>query len=77
MPHCALLFLERWDAEQWQSLRGDQGILGFLGATKHSRGLQSPGQSGRQPGWQPVPFTQYITVVIHQDDEDSLEGEST
>ncbi len=53
---------------------GDQGILGFLSATKHARGLQSPGQSGRQP----VPFTQYITVVVRQDDgQDSLEGEST
>ncbi len=52
--HATLCFTvsERWDAEQWQSLRGDQGILGF--PTKHSRGLQSPGQSGRQPGWQPV-----------------------
>ncbi|KAK2870014.1 hypothetical protein Q8A67_024406 [Cirrhinus molitorella] len=27
-------------------------------------GLQTPGQSGRQP----VPFTPYITVIVHQDD---------
>lgn len=43
---------------------GDQGILGFLSATKHARGLQTPGQSGLQP----VAFTQYITVVVHQDE---------